>query len=166
MIDRIISFSISNRWLVIFAGLLLALVGIQAVYRTPVDAIPDLSENQVIVFTDWTGHSPVEIENQVTYPLSLHLQGIEGVRVVRSSSDVNFSMISIIFEDGVSWSTARDRVSQRLASARGVLPATVSPALAPDAAATGQIFWYTVEGPGYDLVRLRAIQDWYVRPQL
>src|SRR5580698_1525028 len=112
MIESIISFSILYRWLVIVAGLLLALVGVHAVYRTPVDAIPDLSENQVIVFTDWSGHSPQEIEDQVTYPLTLHLQGIAGVRVVRSSSDVNFSMISIIFEDGVSWSTARDRVSQ------------------------------------------------------
>lgn len=166
MIERIISFSIRNRWLVIVAGLLLALAGVQAVYSTPVDAIPDLSENQVIVFTDWTGHSPQEIEDQVTYPLSLHLQGLAGVRVVRSSSDFNFSMISIIFEDGVSWSVARDQVARRLASARDVLPPGAMPALAPDAAATGQIFWYTVEGTGYDLARLRAIQDWYVRPQL
>jgi copper/silver efflux system protein len=166
MIESIIAFSIRNRWLVIAAGLLLALAGVQAVYRTPVDAIPDLSENQVIVFTDWTGHSPQEIEDQVTYPLSLHLQGLTGVRVVRSSSDFNFSMISIIFEDGVSWAAARDQVARRLASARDVLPPGAMPALAPDAAATGQIFWYTVEGAGYDLARLRAIQDWYVRPQL
>jgi Cu(I)/Ag(I) efflux system membrane protein CusA/SilA len=166
MIERIISFSILYRWLVIVAGLLLALVGVHAVYRTPVDAIPDLSENQVIVFTDWSGHSPQEIEDQVTYPLSLHLQGLPDVRVVRSSSDLNFSMISIIFEDGVSWTTAREQVARRLAAAHGSLPPGVTPALAPDAAATGQIFWYTVEGTGYDLARLRAIQDWYVRPQL
>jgi Cu(I)/Ag(I) efflux system membrane protein CusA/SilA len=166
MIERIISFSIRNRWLVIVAGLLLGLAGIYAVYRTPVDAIPDLSENQVIVFTDWTGHSPQEIEDQVTYPLTLHLQGLAGVRVVRSSSDFNFSMISIIFEDGVSWTSARELVSGRLAGARDVLPPRAIPALAPDAAATGQIFWYTVEGTGYDLARLRAIQDWYIRPQL
>jgi Cu(I)/Ag(I) efflux system membrane protein CusA/SilA len=166
MIDRIISFSIRNRWLVIVAGFLLALAGIYAVYRTPVDAIPDLSENQVIVFTDWTGHGPQEIEDQVTYPLTLHLQGIAGVRVVRSSSDFNFSMISIIFEDAVPWATAREQVSRRLAGVRDVLPQNAIPALAPDAAATGQIFWYTVEGSGYDLARLRAIQDWYIRPQL
>jgi Cu(I)/Ag(I) efflux system membrane protein CusA/SilA len=166
MIERLIEVSIRNRWLVIAAGLLLALCGIYALYHTPVDAIPDLSENQVIVFTEWPGHSPPEIEGQVTYPLSLHLQGLAGVRVVRSSSDFNFSMISIIFEDGVDIAAARDRVNQRLARAREVLPQGVAPALAPDAAATGQIFWYTVEGDGSDLARLRAVQDWYIRPQL
>ncbi|HEY7326701.1 MAG TPA: efflux RND transporter permease subunit [Gemmataceae bacterium] len=166
MIERLIELSIRNRWLVIVAGLLLALGGLYAVYHTPVDAIPDLSENQVIVFTQWPGHSPPEIEGQVTYPLSLHLQGIAGVRVVRSSSDFNFSMISIIFEDGADVATGRAAVSQRLASALDALPPGVVPALAPDAAATGQIFWYTVEGAGYDPDRLRAVQDWYVRPQL
>ncbi len=166
MIERAIEFSIRNRWLVVAAGLLLALGGVYAVYQTPVDAIPDLSENQTIVFTEWPGHSPPEIEAHVTYPLSLHLQGLEGVRVVRSSSDFNFSMISIIFEDGVSFTAARERVSQRLTRAREGLPAGVVPALAPDAAATGQIYWYTVEGLGLDLGQLRAIQDWYVRPQL
>jgi Cu(I)/Ag(I) efflux system membrane protein CusA/SilA len=166
MIERLIELSIRNRWLVIAAGLLLALSGLYAVYRTPIDAIPDLSENQVVVFTEWPGHSPPEIEGQVTYPLSLHLQGIAGVRVVRSSSDFNFSMLSIIFEDGVDPAAARDRVGQRLTQIREALPPGVAPALAPDAAATGQIFWYTVEGAGYDLARLRAVQDWYVRPQL
>ncbi len=166
MIERIIEFSIRNRWLVIAAGLLLALGGLYAVYHTPVDAIPDLSENQVIVFTEWPGHSPPEIETQITYPLSLHLQGLEGVRVVRSSSDFNFSMIAVIFEDSVTFAAARDRVGQRLTRAREGLPTGVVPALAPDAAATGQIFWYTVEGSGYDLGQLRGVQDWYVRPQL
>jgi Cu(I)/Ag(I) efflux system membrane protein CusA/SilA len=166
MIDYVIEFSIRNRWLVLAAGLLLALGGLYAVYHTPVDAIPDQSENQAIVFTEWPGHSPPEIEAQITYPLSLQLQGLEGVRVVRSSSDFNYSSISIIFEDGVSFAAARERIAQRLPRAREVLPNGVSPALAPDAAATGQIFWYTVEGAGYDLGRLRAVQDWYVRPQL
>src|SRR4051794_30469578 len=166
MIERVIEFSIRSRWLVICAGLLLTLGGVHAVYHTPVDAIPDLSENQVIVFTEWAGHSPPEVEAQVTYPLSLLLQGLPGVRVVRSSSDFSFSMISIIFEDAVDFATARDQVAQRLPRARDALPPGVVPALAADAAATGQIFWYTVEGPGYDLARLRAVQDWYVRPQL
>ncbi|HEY7423221.1 MAG TPA: efflux RND transporter permease subunit [Gemmataceae bacterium] len=166
MIERLIEFSIRNRWLVVVAGLLLALGGVFAIYHTPVDAIPDLSENQVIVFTDWPGHSPPEIEAQITYPLSLHLQGLPGVRVVRSSSDFNFSMISIIFEDGIDFAVARDRVAQRLPRARDALPAGVEPSLAPDAAATGQIFWYTVEGPDHDFGRLRDIQDWYVGPQL
>src|SRR6516162_7166600 len=110
MIDRIITFSIRNRALVIVAGFVLALWGLYAVYHTPVDAIPDLSENQVIVFTDWMGHSPREIEDQVTYPLALQLQGLAGVRVVRSSSDFNFSMINVIFEDSVEVAPARQRV--------------------------------------------------------
>src|ERR1700757_1720415 len=100
MIERLIALSIRHRIAVIAAGFVLALWGLYAAYTTPVDAIPDLSENQVIVFTEWPGHSPREIEDQVTYPLSLQLQGLAGVRVVRSSSDVNFSMISVIFEEG------------------------------------------------------------------
>jgi Cu(I)/Ag(I) efflux system membrane protein CusA/SilA len=166
MIERIIEFSVRHRLLVILAGLALGVWGVYALYHTPVDAIPDLSENQVIVFTDWTGHSPREIEDQVTYPLTLHLQGLAGVRVVRSSSDINFSMISVIFEDSVPFAAARQQVAERLARAGAALPAGVVPRLAPDAAATGQIYWYTVEGPGYDLGRLRAVQDWYVAPQL
>src|SRR5215813_10402467 len=114
MIDRILEFSVRNRFLVLVAGLLLALWGVYAVYHTPVDAIPDLSENQVIVFTEWPGHSPREIEDQVTYPLSLHLQGLAGVRVVRSSSDLNFSMINVIFEDKVGFHAAREEVEKRL----------------------------------------------------
>src|SRR5579883_3294062 len=166
MIERVIEFSVRNRGLVILAGLLLAGWGVYAVYHTPVDAIPDLSENQVIVFTEWPAHSPQEIEDQVTYPLSLQLQGVGGVRVVRSSSDVGFSMVSVIFEDGVGPAAARQAVAERLAAVGSALPAGVTPRLGPDAAATGQIFWYTVEGAGHDLGRLRAVQDWYVKPQL
>jgi Cu(I)/Ag(I) efflux system membrane protein CusA/SilA len=166
MIERIIALSIRHRFLVILAGLVLALGGVFAIYRTPMDAIPDRSENQVIVFTEWPGHSPREIEDQVTYPLSLHLQGVAGVRVVRSSSDVNFSMIAVIFEDAVGSASARQRVAERLTRAGTSLPAGVVPGLAPDTGATGQVYWYTVEGNGYDLGKLRAVQDWYVRPQL
>jgi Cu(I)/Ag(I) efflux system membrane protein CusA/SilA len=166
MIERVIEFSVRHRTLVILAGLALALWGVYAVYHTPVDAIPDLSENQVIVFTEWMGHSPREIEDQVTYPVALHLQGLAGVRVVRSSSDFNFSMISVIFDDSVEVYFARERVAERLTRAASSLPPGVVPYLAPDAGATGQIYWYTVEGPGYDLGRLRAVQDWYVRTQL
>src|SRR5215831_12936198 len=107
MIAHVIAFSIRNRVLVILAGLVLALWGVYAVYHTPMDAIPDLSENQVIVFADWPGHSPREIEDQVSYPLSLHLQGLAGVRVVRSSSEFNFAMLSVIFEDDVDFHAAR-----------------------------------------------------------
>ena len=166
MIDAIITFSIHHRFGVIIASLILAALGGWAVWDTPVDAIPDLSENQVIVFTEWKGHGPREIEDQVTYPLTLGLRGISGVRVVRSSSDVGFSTVSVIFQDSVPIHEARRRVAERLGQVHGQLPAGATPDLAPDSPATGQIFWYTVEGGGLDLGRLRAIQDWYVRPQL
>src|SRR5947209_4705001 len=114
MIDRVIEFSIRNRSAVIAAGFALALWGVYGVYHTPVDAIPDLSENQVLVFADWPGHSPHELDDQVTYPLALHLQGLAGVRVVRASSDVNFTLVSVIFEDGVDFASARQQVAERL----------------------------------------------------
>jgi Cu(I)/Ag(I) efflux system membrane protein CusA/SilA len=166
MIERIIEFSIRRRWVVILAAMCLAVWGVVAVYRTPVDAIPDISENQILVFTEWAGHGPREIEDQVTYPLSLELQGLAGVRVVRSSSDVGYSMIHVIFEDGVGWERARRNVGEALVRAGSKLPPGVLPRLGPDADATGQIFWYTLEGTGYDPGRLRALQDWFVRPQL
>ncbi|MFN0051159.1 MAG: efflux RND transporter permease subunit [Planctomycetales bacterium] len=166
MLDRIIELSIRHRGLVVVAALALAALGVYAVYQTPIDAVPDLSENQVIVFTEWPGHSPREIEDQITYPLSRTLQSLAGVRVVRGSSDVNYSMIHLIFEDSVAFGTARSLAQERLAALGGALPAGVVPRLAPDAIPTGQIFWYTVEGSGYDLGRLRAVQDWFVKPQL
>ena len=95
MISRIIEFSVRNRWLIIIAWVGIAVWGLYAVLHTPVDAIPDLSENQVIVFTDWMGRSPQDIEDQVTYPLSVQLQGLAGVKVIRSSSEFNFSMLTI-----------------------------------------------------------------------
>lgn len=166
MIDRIIEFSIRQRGLVIVAGVVLALWGVYAVSQTPMDAVPDLSENQSIVYTEWPGHSPREIEDQITYPLSRSLQSLAGIRVVRGSSDVNYSLIHLIFEDSVDFATARRLIHERLSGLAESLPAGVSPKLAPDAIPTGQIFWYTLEGRGYDLARLRSIQDWFVKNQL
>jgi Cu(I)/Ag(I) efflux system membrane protein CusA/SilA len=166
MIESIIEYSIRNRFVVIVGTLVVVGWGIYAAINTPVDAIPDLSENQVIVFTDWMGRSPQEIEDQITYPLSVNLQGLAGVRAVRSSSEFNFSMINIIFDDNIEYYFARQRVLERLTLASTFLPPSVVPYLAPDATALGQIFWYTVEGEGTDLGRLRAVQDWYVRYQL
>jgi Cu(I)/Ag(I) efflux system membrane protein CusA/SilA len=166
MIESIIEWSIRNRFLVILASLALGVAGFRALMTMPVDAIPDLSENQVIVFTDWMGRSPQEIEDQVTYPLSVNLQGLAGVKVVRSSSEFNFSMITIIFTDETDYYFARQRVLEKLSIASTFLPPGVTPYLAPDATAVGQIFWYTVEGDGKDLSELRSIQDWFVRYQL
>src|SRR5438128_8290963 len=150
MIEQVIEYSIRNRFIVLILAAGLAMLGIYAVLNTPVDAIPDLSENQVIVFTDWMGRSPREIQDQVTYPLSLKLQGLAGVKALRSSSEFNFSMITIIFEDGIDFYFARQRVLEKLTLAGTFLPAGVTPYLAPDATALGQIFWYTVDGGDLD----------------
>lgn len=145
MIEKLIEASIRNRFLVLILALGLSVAGLYAVFDTPIDAIPDLSENQVIVFADWMGRSPREIEDQVTYPLSRKLQGLAGVKAIRSSSEFNFSMITIIFEDKIDFYFARQRVTEKLGQAGSFLPAGVVPYLAPDATALGQVYWYTVE---------------------
>lgn len=166
MIERLITYSVRNPLVVILLAVGVAGFGMYSLLNTPVDAIPDLSENQVIVFADWQGRSPREVEDQVTYPLSVNLQGLAGVKTIRATSEFGFSMINIIFEEGTDFYFARQRVLERLSIASTFLPEGVAPYLAPDATAVGQIFWYTVEGEGYDLGQLRAIQDWFVRYQL
>src|SRR5436853_5851362 len=166
MIEKLIEASIRNRYLVMVIAAALTLASVYAVLHTPVDAIPDLSENQVIVFTDWMGRSPKEIEEQITYPLSLKLQGLAGVKAVRSTSEFNYSMITIIFEDHVGFYFARERVLERLTLANTFLPAGVVPYLAPDATALGQIFWYTLEGGILEPGRRWAVQKYYVGPEI
>ncbi|MEK6289540.1 MAG: efflux RND transporter permease subunit [Acidobacteriota bacterium] len=166
MINRIIEFSLKNRFIIVAAYVLLAGWGYWALIRTPVDAIPDLSDNQVIVFSDWIGRSPQEVEDQVTYPLTTTLQGLPGVRVVRGQSAFGFSMINVIFEDSIDLYWARTRVAERLNLASKQLPEGVLPTLGPDATGVGQIFWYTVDGEGYSLRDLRSLQDWFLRYQL
>ncbi len=166
MINWLIELSLRNRFLVIAFFLLIAGWGYWALLTTPLDAIPDLSDNQVIVFTDWSGRSPQEVEDQVTYPLTVSLQGLPGVRVVRSSSAFGFSMINVIFEDWVDLYFARTRVLERLQLLTKSLPAGVVPTLGPDATGVGHVFWYTVEGKGYSLRDLRSLQDWFIRYQL
>jgi Cu(I)/Ag(I) efflux system membrane protein CusA/SilA len=166
MINRIIEFSLKNRFIIVAAYVLLAGWGYWALIRTPVDAIPDLSDNQVIVFSDWIGRSPQEVEDQVTYPLTTTLQGLPGVRAVRGQSAFGFSMINVIFEDSIDLYWARTRVAERLNLATRQLPEGVLPTLGPDATGVGQIFWYTVDGEGYSLRDLRSLQDWFLRYQL
>lgn len=165
MINRIIEFSLKNRWLIVSVYAVLAVVGYWALLHTPIDAIPDLSENQVIVFTEWPGRSPQEVEDQVTYPLTVNLQGLPGVRTVRSSSAFGFSMVNVIFEDSTDIYFARTRVLERLNLASSFLPANVTPVMGPDATGVGQVFWYTVEGP-YDSGTLHSVQDWFIKYQL
>jgi len=166
MINWLIEVSLRNRFLVIAFFLLVGVWGYWALLTTPVDAIPDLSDNQVIVFTDWMGRSPQEVEDQITYPLTVSLQGLPGVRVVRSSSAFGFSMINVIFEDWVDLYFARTRVLERLQLLAKSLPPGVVPTLGPDATGVGHVFWYTVEGRGHSLRDLRSIQDWFIRYQL
>jgi Cu(I)/Ag(I) efflux system membrane protein CusA/SilA len=166
VINWLIGVSVRNRFLVIAFFILVAGWGYWALLTTPIDAIPDLSDNQVIVFTDWPGRSPQEVEDQITYPLTVSLQGLPGVRVVRSSSAFGFSMINVIFEDAVDLYFARSRVLERLNLLSKALPPGVVPTLGPDATGVGHVFWYTVEGQGQSLRELRAIQDWYIRYQL
>jgi Cu(I)/Ag(I) efflux system membrane protein CusA/SilA len=166
MIHRLIEFSMRNRAIVLALYLGLAGWGYWALLSTPIDAIPDLSDNQVIVFTDWTGRSPQEVEDQVTYPLVTNLQGLPGVRTVRASSAFSFSMINVIFEDDVDLYWARTRVLERLNLVSKQLPEGVVPTLGPDATGVGQVFWYTLEGDNTSLRDLRTLQDWFVRYQL
>src|SRR5437763_4291654 len=166
MIERLIEWSIRNRYLVMFLAAALAVWAAYAVVNTPVDAIPDLSENQVIVFTDWMGRSPREVEDQVSYPLSLKLQGLAGVKTIRSSSEFNFSMITLIFEDSIDFYFARQRVLEKLTLAGTFLPEGVVPYLAADTTAVGQIFWYTLEGGDLEPGRRWALQKYLVGPEI
>src|SRR3954468_19071676 len=166
MINRLIELSLRNRFIVVALYLCLGAWGWWALAATPIDAIPDLSDNQVIVFSDWPGHSPQEVEDQITYPLTVNLQGLAGVRVVRSQSAFGFSMIYVVFEDRVDLYFARARVLERMSLMTKTLPTGVTPTLGPDATGVGHVFWYTLESPTLSLRDLRTLQDWFVRYQL
>ncbi|MCK5526814.1 MAG: efflux RND transporter permease subunit, partial [Candidatus Latescibacteria bacterium] len=166
MINKLIETCLENRFLVVLFFLFVIGVGVWALYRTPVDAIPDIGENQVIVFTDWPGRSPKDVEDQITYPLSTNLMGLPGVKTVRSTSGFGWSMVYVNFEDHVDFYWARTRVLEKMSLAIPLMPEGVVPVLGPDATGLGQVFWYTVEGEGYDLGELRSIQDWFIRYQL
>lgn len=182
-IGRLIRFCLTNQLVVglfmaaiIMAGLLVApfdwKIGGLNRYPVPVDAIPDIGENQQIVFTEWMGRSPQDVEDQIGYPLTVSLLGIPGVKTIRSYSFFGFSSIYIIFKENVEFYWSRTRVLEKLNSLpAGMLPPDVQPALGPDATALGQIYWYTLEGldpdgnptGGWDLEELRTTQDWYAR---
>ena len=163
MIEKIISWSTHNRFFVWIGLLLIVIGGTWSVMTTPVDAIPDLSENQVIVYTEWMGRNPQIMEDQITYPLVSNLQGIPNVKAIRASSMFGMSFIFVIFNDDAEIYWARTRVLERLNFAQQALPQGVKPSLGPDGTGVGHIFWYTLQGDGYDLGELRAVQDWYVK---
>lgn len=163
MVEKLIAFSLRNRFLVLLISCGIFAWGIYSVKHSKVDAIPDLSENQVIVFTEWMGRSPQIIEDQVTYPLVTNLQGIPKVKYVRANSMFGMSFIFIIFEDNVDVYWARSRVLERLSSIGNTLPQGVTPTMGPDGTGVGHVLWYTLDAPDMDLGEQRAVQDWYVK---
>lgn len=152
-----------NRFIVLVLSAGLFIWGVFSVQKNPIDAIPDLSENQVIVFTEWMGRSPQLIEDQVTYPLVTNLQGIPKIKYVRGSSMFGMSFIYVIFEDDVDVYWARERVMERISTISKTLPDGVAPQLGPDGTGVGHVLWYTLDAPDMDLGEQRAIQDWYVK---
>lgn len=163
MISKLIEAALGNRFIVLMIAAVLVIYGVYALKTTPVDAIPDLSENQVIIFTEWMGRSPQIMEDQVTYPLVSNLQGIPKVKNIRANSMFGMSFVFVIFDDNADIYWARTRVLEKLNSAQRLLPPGVTPTLGPDGTGLGHVFWYTLNAPGYNLGELRALQDWYIR---
>jgi CzcA family heavy metal efflux pump len=163
MVQKLIELSLRHRYIVLLLAAGLFIWGILAVQQNPIDAIPDLSENQVIVFTEWTGRSPQTMEDQVTYPLVSNLQGIPKVKNIRGTSMFGMSFVYIIFDDDADVYWARTRVLERLSYAQRLLPAGITPTLGPDGTGVGHVFWYTLDAKQMDLGEQRALQDWYVK---
>ena len=166
MLRKIIELSVKNRLIVILAALFITGWGIWAIYNTAIDAIPDLSDAQVIIFTEYPGQAPQVVEDQITYPLTTAMLSVPKAKVVRGYSFFGVSFVYVIFEDGTDIYWARSRVLEYLNFASGKLPAGVAPTLGPDATGVGWVYEYVVEGEGYDLAELRSIQDWFIRYQL
>jgi len=163
MVEKLIELSLKNRFLVLLFAAAIFGWGLYSVKTSKIDAIPDLSENQVIIFTEWMGRSPQIIEDQITYPLVTNLQGLPKVKYVRASSMFGMSFIYIIFEDNTDVYWARSRVLERLSSISKTLPEGVVPAMGPDGTGVGHVLWYTLEAPGMDLGEQRTVQDWYIK---
>lgn len=163
MIERIISWTMHNPFYVWLGIVMIIVGGVWSVANTPIDAIPDLSENQVIVYTEWMGRNPQIIEDQITYPLVSNLQGIPNIKSIRAASMFGMSFIFVVFDEDAEIYWARTRVLERLNYAQRSLPQGITPTIGPDGTGVGHVFWYTLKGDGYDLGELRAVQDWYVK---
>ena len=163
MVEKIIGWAIQNRFVLLISIIMITIGGVYSIRETPVDALPDLSENQVIVFTEWMGRNPQIIEDQITYPLVTNLQGIPKIKTIRAASMFGMSFIFVIFDDDAEIYWSRTRVLERLNYAQKFLPQGITPTLGPDGTGIGHIFWYTLKGDGYNLGELRALQDWYVK---
>ena len=163
MIQKLIEQSLKNRFFVLIIVVGLFVWGIYSLEKNPIDAIPDLSENQVIIFTEWMGRSPQVIEDQITYPLVSNLQGIPKIKNIRATSMFGMSFVYIIFEDEVDVYWARTRVLERLNYAQRLLPESVTPTIGPDGTGVGHIYWYHLDAPNMELGEQRALQDWYIK---
>jgi len=163
MVQKLIELALRNKLIVLLIAGGLFAYGIYSIKQNPIDAIPDLSENQVIVFTEWMGRSPQVIEDQVTYPLVSNLQGIPKIKNIRGSSMFGMSFVYVIFEDNVDIYWARTRVLERLNYAQRLLPQGITPTLGPDGTGVGHIYWYHLDAPKMDLGEQRALQDWYIK---
>ncbi len=166
MLQRIIDFSLRNKFLVLLATVALVFGGIYAARQTPLDAIPDLSDTQVIIYTPWSGQAPNIVEDQVTYPITTKMLSVPRAKAVRGYSFYGYSFVYVIFEDGTDPYWARSRVLEYLSSLGSQLPKGVAPTLGPDATGVGWAFMYSLNSTNRDLAELRSIQDWYLKYQL
>mgnify|MGYP002624839244 CR=1 FL=1 len=164
MIKSLLKFCLRERLVVLLASVAVISYGWYSTQKVPLDAIPNVGENQVIVLTEWSGRSPKDMEDQVTYPLSVALQAVPGSKSVRGKSMFGFSFVQVTFDDSIDFYWARSRVAEQLTTVSGKLPDGVVPQLAPDATALGQIYYYVLEPPeGMDLAELRSKQDFFVK---
>ncbi len=166
MLQRVIDFSLRNKFLVVLATVTLVLGGIYAARHIPLDAIPDLSDTQVIIYTEWNGQAPNIVEDQVTYPITTKMLSVPKAKVVRGYSFYGFSFVYVIFEDGTDPYWARSRVLEYLSSITAQMPKGVTPSLGPDATGVGWAFMYSLNSTNRDLAELRSMQDWYLKYQL
>ena len=163
MIQAILRFSLHERIVVLLLSIGIVGYGWYCIQNVPLDAIPNVGDNQVIVLTEWPGRSPKDVEDQITYPLSIALQAVPGSQSVRGKSMFGFSFVQVTFHDGVDFYWARSRVAEQLTTVAGSLPRDVVPRLAPDATALGQIYYYVLKAPpGMDLAQLRSQQDFFI----
>lgn len=164
MIHSVLDFCLRQRLLIVLLSVALLGYGWYSAQQVPIDAIPNVGENQVIVLTEWAGRSPKDVEDQITYPLSIALQAVPGSKSVRGKSMFGFSFVQVTFDDDVDFYWARSRVAEQLTTVNGSLPEGVVPTLAPDATALGQIFYYVLEPPkDMDLAELRSKQDFFIK---
>ena len=163
MLKGIIDFSLRNKFVVLLATLGLVLGGLYALRNIPLDAIPDLSDTQVIIYTEWPGQAPQIVQDQVTYPITTKMLSVPRAKVVRGYSFYGFSFVYVIFEDGTDPYWARSRVLEYLSGLGSQLPKNVTPALGPDATGVGWAFMYSINSTNRNLAELRSMQDWYLQ---